>query len=234
MSIAVISDLHLGARPSTDRFAHDDGEFVRFLAFLERNFERIVLLGDVWETLTGGLPHRPAEELRLARKRHRALADYFRRPKFSYVHGNHDLVAGRVDGALDELRLRRSGLRLSFVHGHQSDRLVMKARAISEAGVWLGGWLRRARLGAAYDLFDRLDRVRSQHRSDAPTGVETWAVDHARRTEADVIVTGHTHMARRSEHGRHLFMNSGSCSDGKLSFLSLEPAAGRFEVHHSY
>lgn len=53
MEIAIISDLHIGSGDQTDRFGHDDYEFLRFLDFLESNFSRIVLLGDVFETLTG-------------------------------------------------------------------------------------------------------------------------------------------------------------------------------------
>ena len=56
MNIAVISDLHLGSDDATDSFGHDDAEFLRFLGFLEGNFERIVLLGDIWETLTSRCP----------------------------------------------------------------------------------------------------------------------------------------------------------------------------------
>jgi UDP-2,3-diacylglucosamine pyrophosphatase LpxH len=52
VNIAVISDLHLGNEDGVDSFGHLDSEFLRFLAFLENNFERVVLLGDVWETLT--------------------------------------------------------------------------------------------------------------------------------------------------------------------------------------
>ena len=51
MEIAVISDLHLGTGGAADGFGHDDAEFLRFLSFLERNFERVILLGDIWETL---------------------------------------------------------------------------------------------------------------------------------------------------------------------------------------
>ena len=64
MEIAVISDLHLGTGGAADGFGHDDGEFLKFLSFLEKNFEKVVLLGDVWETLTGALPGDPAAELR--------------------------------------------------------------------------------------------------------------------------------------------------------------------------
>lgn len=235
MSIAVISDLHLGARESTDLFGHDDSEFIGFLRHLERNFQRIVLLGDIWETLAGPLPRAHEEELRLARSRHRELAAYLKRPRFTYVHGNHDLVARKVDGAPGEVRLRSRGVRFLFAHGHQSDALVMRARPLSELGVCLGGWIRRAGMQAAYKLLSRLDELRSNHVSaERISRVESWAVDHARRAEADVVVTGHTHRARRAEHGNTLFLNSGSCSEGKISFLSLDPRAGRYDVHDSY
>jgi predicted phosphodiesterase len=235
VSIAVISDLHLGARPATDSFGHEDGEFLRFLRFLERNFERVVLLGDIWETLTGALPHRPSEELRLARERHPELAAQLRRPIYTFVHGNHDLVASHVDDAPSELRLRSGGVRLLFAHGHQGDALVMKARPVSELGVWLGGWIRRAGMHAAYKLLDRLDQ-RHFHDAEAakPSRVERWAVGRAADVDADIVVTGHTHVACTAEHGRHLFLNSGSCSEGRISYLSIEPRLGRYLVHTSY
>ncbi len=235
MSIAVISDLHLGARPSTDSFGHEDGEFLRFLRFLERNFERVVLLGDIWETLTGGLPHRAAEELRLARERHPEIAARLRHPKYTFVHGNHDLVTGRVDGAPSELRIRRGGVRVLFAHGHQGDALVMKARPVSELGVWLGGWIRRAGMHAAYKLLDGLDQ---QHAHDAPEGkasaVERWALERAAGVEADVVVTGHTHVACNVERGDRVFLNSGSCSKGRISYLSIEPRLGSYRIHTSF
>lgn len=235
MSIAVISDLHLGARPATDSFGHEDGEFLRFLDFLERNFERIVLLGDIWETLTSTLPNGHAEELRLARENHREIAKRLRRPPYVYVHGNHDMIAAEMDSAPSEYRMFYGGMRFTFAHGHQSDSLVMNARPVSEIGVWLGGWIRRAGMQAAYRVFDQLDRLRSQEdEPDRPTRVERWAVEHAAHIESDVVITGHTHIARVKEHGSRMFLNSGSCSEGRISFLSLEPRRGRYEVHDSY
>lgn len=234
MSIAVISDLHLGARTSTDSFGHDDSEFIRFLRFLEQNFQRVVLLGDIWETLTTPLPRGHAEELRQARQRHRELAAYLARPRFTYIHGNHDLIAGKVDGVPGELQMKERGVRLLFAHGHQSDALVMRARPLSEIGVCLGGWIRRAGLHAAYKVLSKLDDFRSEHSSDKASKVESWAIQHARQQGADVVVTGHTHRGRVSEHGSRLFLNSGSCSEGKISFLSLDPGKGRYAIHDSY
>src|SRR6201986_952947 len=120
MEIAVISDLHLGTRDAADGFGHDDGEFLKFLSFLEKNFEKVVLLGDVWETLTGALPGDPAAELRRARESHPEIAARFERQNYLYVHGNHDMIAGAV-GAPDELILDTGKTRILFTHGHQND-----------------------------------------------------------------------------------------------------------------
>ena len=56
----------------------------------------------------------------------------------------------------------------------------------------------------------------------------------ASERELDIVVTGHTHRAMRSEHGSRLFLNSGTCSEGKLSFLSMDTSLGAFAVHSSY
>jgi hypothetical protein len=44
VDIAVISDLHLGSDDPSDSFGHDAAEFLRFLTYLESNFEQVVLL----------------------------------------------------------------------------------------------------------------------------------------------------------------------------------------------
>ena len=77
MKLAVISDLHLGAGDLADGFGHDDGDFLRFLTFLERNFERVILLGDIWETLQSRRLGSAREELLLARATHPEIARRF-------------------------------------------------------------------------------------------------------------------------------------------------------------
>jgi predicted phosphodiesterase len=232
MHVAVISDLHLGARDAPDSFRHDDAEFLGFLRFLESNFEKIVLLGDVWETLTGPLPGSPAAELERARRGHPEIARRFRGHEYTYVHGNHDLIAGRVDHAPEELSLTADGVRLVFTHGHQTDSL---ARFWSEIGVWLGGWIRRAGFAPLYELFAWLDSKRTDISADpARCPFQRWAVGLAKLRTADVVVTGHTHFAARAEHGQRLFLNSGSCSEGKFSYLSLDTRRGQYRVHDSW
>jgi predicted phosphodiesterase len=233
MHLAVISDLHLGRRGPTDGFGHDDGEFLGFLAHLERNFERIVLLGDIWETLTGTFLGDQAGELKAAQEAHPELAARFRFNKYLHVHGNHDLVS-RHFGVPEEITLRADGVRLLFTHGHQSDPLVADRQQASEFGVWLGGWLRRLRLSPVYRLANALDTMRGGVSLDATrcSFQRAW-MGRAAHRDVDVMVTGHTHLATRAEHGARLFLNSGSCSEGQLSFLAMDTRRGNYSVHTS-
>lgn len=235
MQIAVISDLHLGAGGAADGFGHDDADFLRFLAHLERNFEKIVLLGDIWETLTGRLPGDPAAELDAARASHPEISRRFARKQYVYVHGNHDLVAGATEAAPDEIVLQADGMRLLFTHGHQNDGLIEKRRWLSELGVWVGGWIRRLGLDAVYRLFAALDERRSGVSPDSTRcAFQKWAMGMAAHRDVDVVVTGHTHLATRAEHGSRLFLNSGTCSEGNLSFLSLDTRRGCYGVHSGW
>jgi predicted phosphodiesterase len=235
MNIAVISDLHLGPGGPTDAFGHDDRDFLRFLSFLEANFERIVLLGDIWETLTGVWPGKPLERLFAARRAHPEIAERLERSQYTYVHGNHDLVAGSALGAPEELTIDADGTRVVFTHGHHHDLIVQRARWLSELGVWLGAWIRRIGLSPLYRLFQRLDSARGGVTLDpARCPFQRWAIGVATLRRADVVVTGHTHLATRAEHRRGLFLNSGSCSEGAYSFLALDTRRSVFCVNSSW
>ncbi|MGM0577468.1 MAG: metallophosphoesterase family protein [Myxococcota bacterium] len=232
MEIAVISDLHLGRGDASDRFGHDDGSFLRFLDFLERNFERIVLLGDVWETLAGRRPFAQVEELRAARAAHPEIAARFRRPAYTYLHGNHDLVAAHVDAAADELVLRADGVRVLFTHGHLYDWIVQRARWASETAVWLGGWLLRLGLAPVFHAFEYAERLLAGvSENPRECTFQRFALSHAHRREADVVVTGHTHRGVRAEHGDRLYLNSGSCARGHFSYLALDTRSGSYGIH---
>jgi predicted phosphodiesterase len=234
MKLAVISDLHLGSGDWADGFGHDDGDFLRFLTFLERNFERVILLGDIWETLQSRRLGTPREELALARATHAEIADRFRHPQYCYVHGNHDIVAGLL-GVPDEVSIEADGVRLLFTHGHQNDDLIQRRQWLSDLGVWLGGWIRRVGFKAFYRLCAKIDEARGGLSLDGTRcAFQRWAVGEAARREFDVVVTGHTHLAARAEHGSRLFLNSGSCSEGKLSFLSIDTRRGDYRVNYGY
>jgi predicted phosphodiesterase len=235
VNITVISDLHLGSEDVTDSFGHEDGEFLRFLSFLERNFERIVLLGDIWETLTMHCPWRARSGLREARARHPEIASRFSHPKYTYIHGNHDFVAAEVDGAPEQWSLEANGKRLLFMHGHHHDRLIRAARQLAEFGVCIGGWIRRAGFHGLYQQLCRLEQARFESTADAEQcSFRSWALDVAGQAGADIVVTGHTHLPSVSQHGPRMFLNSGSCSRGRFNFLALDTRTDVYAVHHSF
>lgn len=235
MQVAVISDLHLGHGDRADGFGHHDSEFLRFLSFLERNFERIVLLGDIWETLANERLGGHAASLSRARGAHAEIASRFERSNYTYIHGNHDLVAADVDSAPEEFLIDAHGTRVLFTHGHHHDVLFRKGRWLSELGVWMGGWIRRLRLSTLHDVLTHLDNNAGGVSDDHERCTfQRWAVAAAKARDADIVVTGHTHRATSAEHGNHVFMNSGSCAAGNYSFLSLDTAAGAYAVNSSW
>ncbi|MCB9730423.1 MAG: metallophosphoesterase family protein [Deltaproteobacteria bacterium] len=235
MRIAVISDLHLGRRDAADRFGHDDTDFLRFLRFLEQSFERIVLLGDIFETLTSPRPFGHVAELRAARAAHSEISRRFERDCYTFVHGNHDLVAGHVEGAPDELMLRLEGTRVLFTHGHIYDWLVRHARWLSESGAWLGGALLRRGMDPLFRLFNGVDGLLSGvSKNPERCGFQQVAMLSARARDADIVVTGHTHVGVRAEHGDRLFLNSGSCAEGAFSYLAMDTAQGSYSVQRSW
>ena len=235
VKIAVISDLHLGGGDRADRFGHDDAEFLRFLDFLEANFERIVLLGDIYETLTSPRPGRQLAALKQSKTAHGELVARFDRAPYRYIHGNHDLVTAHVDNAPSGLHIEANGTRILFTHGHAYDWITQNARWLSEWSVWAVGWMMRMGLTPVAKGLDSLDNLLTGvSRDPEKCGFQKWAVNLARRHNADIVVTGHTHIASRAEHGDRLFLNSGSCAQGNYSFLSLDTSLGNFGIQSSF
>ena len=232
MQIAVISDLHLGTGGATDEFGHDDADFLKFLNFLEGNFEKILLLGDIWETLTAPSPARQLEQYHAARAAHREISERFSGRKYQYVHGNHDLVAGVKLGVPAEHLIVDGGVRLLFSHGHQGDGLCSTARPVSEFAVWLGAWIRRLGLHWFYRYLAKIEHIRTSNAGDCR--VRRWALHQAEARDIDVVITGHTHVPVCEESGSTLFLNSGTCAQGMTSFLSLDTKRGDYRVNVGY
>lgn len=231
MEIAVLSDLHIGRGDSADRFRHAESDFLRFLRHLESSHDRIILLGDIYETLASSRLGRAEHALRAAQQAHPRIAERFASSKYTYLHGNHDLVAGRALGAPEELTLSVDGQRLLFMHGHQFDRILQRARWLESLGVWAAGWLMRLGLQKLYDLSERLHadaRGAKPQAEECP--FQAWAVGTAAARGADIVITGHTHIATRAEHDGHLFLNSGTCIGRRFSFVHIDTRNRRYEV----
>jgi predicted phosphodiesterase len=234
VKIAVLSDLHLGASGRVDRFGHDDAQFLRFLDFLEGSFERIVLLGDVLELLHGTLPGFFRQQVERVRAAHPAIFARIMGPRYTYVHGNHDLASGRLLGAPSELVIDAGTTRLLFLHGHQADFIVRNVYAFSAFCSWVGGMIERmvgARLARA---LDDVDHLLFKVATEGACPFQAWAIQQAVRASTDVVVTGHTHRAVVATHGDRIFMNSGTCSRGNYDFLAIDTDRGDYQVVNGF
>lgn len=226
MKVAVISDLHLGRGDKTDLFWHDDHEFVMFLKYLEHNFEKIVLLGDIYETLAAK-PWQQLKEIQIIREAHPEIVRRFSRPQYDFVVGNHDIVLLKHD-ALEELNLEADGVRLHFRHGHKFDWMFQHIPWLPELGVWLGFMFARWGFDWFYRVGDQIDQWFSS--KDGPAPFERWAIDIiAPSQNADIIVTGHTHHGMMSRHDSRLFLNSGACYKGKVSWLAIDTKSDTYQ-----
>lgn len=241
MNIAVISDLHLGTGRA-DLFGHEESRFLKFLDHLEHNFERVVLLGDIYETLSVG-PRSQVRELARAKDAHKAIAARFERPMYRYLHGNHDLVAGVIDDRPDALHLQVDGQRIAFLHGHQFDWVVKKARFVSEWSAWLAAWVVRLGLTPILKATAVVERLVMGVEAGAPSDptrlpkpdrFQRAAMSWAAAQGIDIVVTGHTHQGLVAPHGDRLFLNSGSCAEGRFSYLSMDTSVGRYTVETAW
>jgi predicted phosphodiesterase len=86
-----------------------------------------------------------------------------------------------------------------------------------------------------YRRLDALDQARSAISAEAERcSFQAWAMGMASRARADIVVTGHTHVPRATEHGAGMYLNSGSCSRGRFTYLALETRRDVYSVHHAW
>lgn len=234
MKIAALSDFHIGARGYTDEFHHDEATFDEFLAGLEATHERIVLVGDIYQTEHDLLLGRKAAARQLARAQARMprLAARMRGPAYVYVHGNHDAVSRHVLGAHELLRLEADGFVALFIHGHQFDPVFRRAYTAARAATWLTGRMRRVGLRPLAQWFEGRDIAIKHKRFGHAAGPYAAAARALLREHAaDVVVMGHTHVPHLHALPEGRVVNTGSCSRRKFMHVSIDTAARTVEVH---
>jgi predicted phosphodiesterase len=233
--VAALSDFHIGVRNYRDGFGHDGGAFSRFLDQLEREHDHIVLLGDIYQTDHALMPNRPAARKHLLRAMARVetLARRWSEPPYEYVFGNHDEVARDVLGAVETLVLGDERLTLLFTHGHQYDPIACKSPFFAKAGTWFTGQLRALGLRPVAAQFERTDIKAKHARFRGPEGPYARAGQClAHYHDAHVVVMGHTHVAGLTRlGGERLLANTGSCSAGRLNYVSIDTRAGKVTAY---
>jgi UDP-2,3-diacylglucosamine pyrophosphatase LpxH len=245
MRVAALSDFHIGVSSRADSFGHREECFLRLLDELEATHDRIVVLGDVFQTDHGWVWGRSSQrrQLHRASKRVARLAARLQEPGYLYVFGNHDRVAETELGAREWVRLEADGLAMLFIHGHQLDPLLTTIRPLSNLSTYLMGRLRFFGLKRGADWFERWDVDLKNRRYGEPDGpYARGAARLAALHSVDVVCMAHTHCAclislvdgarfraegapgdmGRVEPGERLMANTGACRLGAWSHVSID------------
>lgn len=229
MRIAVISDIHLGRGDETDRFGHEAPQFHAFLDHLEQVGERIVLLGDVLDTHHGRIPFAFEREARIVCAAHCSLSDRLLSGRYDVVFGNHDSVLAKRPGVREEMVFYADGYRILMIHGHQFDRLLSCSAGICALGNWLGGVAQRHGIRGALSFLDFIDDFANGVTRDRSERYRRIAVALARRRGFNVIVLGHLHKLEKHEEQGVIYLNTGSCLEGKFEYVLIDTKSGVME-----
>lgn len=233
MRIAAISDLHIGAYARSDSFGHAQDAFLRLLDGLEASHDRIVLLGDIYQTDHGWVPGLGAARRLLdhARERVSALSRRWSESQYLWVHGNHDPVTAAELGAQTEIILGEPGARALFTHGDVFDPTIRSIPRLSQIGTWFAGRTRALGLISFAEYLEDQDvNIKADQHLAAAGPYATGASSLMARHEVNVVVMGHTHVPQRQELTGGVLANTGTCSRGRFMGVSVDTSTG--EVQH--
>lgn len=233
MRLAVLSDIHLGADPRVDEFGHEPEVFVQFLSTVEDQCDQIILNGDVLEGLRGKKLGQTAQrnEVFAAAARYDDLLRRLQGTKYNWLSGNHDPSIAEL-GIPQHRLMHIDGSVLLFEHGHQFDRIEKLAPGLSPLVNWYNAWMNRWTGRDAdeglYELEAWLLGLRDDPNADH---FQRKAMKAALFDEADVIVVGHTHKGGVWKHPEAIYANSGTCSLGRLEWLTIDTEIQSISFH---
>ena len=235
MQIAVLSDLHLGRKNALDQFYRNpdaEHKLNSLLIRLEKSVDKIVLLGDIFETLRGKFPGQSSELKKILKSYPFIARRVMEDPRYFLIQGNHDLVTGKVLNARETLILKDGETSICFFHGHQVDPWYgSKLRTlVCNLGIWAGGRLEAAGMDITRGG-NLKSKAKSKNNQWLPERFEELSVKFANKMGCDVAVTGHSHHPMKVEYDNGLFLNSGTWVAGREELVLIDTSAGLYEVH---
>ena len=238
MQIAVLSDLHLGRKDKLDQFSRNPGAeqaLYDLLFNLETSVDKIVLLGDIFETLRGRTLNVRKELEHILKMYPLITKKILEDDKYILISGNHDAVTTKALNAPDWIRLKDHGTSISFFHGHQFDPFVADfwTQNFETVGVWLGGGLERFGLDITRkgNLSSKLKALADQWKVGK---FERLAAAMGEDLKSDLVVTGHSHHPMKVEFDNTLFLNSGTRVAGRQDMIILDTSNQEYEVYKQY
>lgn len=212
VNTVIISDIHLGsevARPKEVK-----------LLLQEYTFERLILLGDIFDDLN----------FNRLKKDHWNLLSYIRKlsnPERNievvWVEGNHDEGLSEIMSHLigidvyKEYMWEHEGKKFLAIHGHQFDRFLNENVIISNVSSYI--YLKLQKWSREKQKFPRYIKRKSKGWLRLSHKVADGAINYAREREADTVICGHTHLILNKEHNGVKYYNTGCWTDIPSSYI---------------
>ena len=227
MRIATFGDLHLGHTPVLDKFLGEEDLLLRLDDHLSRTHDRIILMGDIYQTDYGSYPGSRSEVLEAILKRYSRIVGRWSTAAHYSLFGNHDLITQKLLGNLKQIHLLKDNWGIWLTHGHQFDPFIGDERRLPFVGTWMIGGLRR--LGFIW-LADFLEGRFYNWGQRVSKALEMAAVMALHRGKNNVIVMGHSHQMACLPMGRGVYVNSGACTPDSLRYVSIDTSRRVVEV----
>ena len=210
----IVSDIHLGSPVSR---AEALSALLR-----EHTFQRLILLGDVFENLKFDRLHPAHWELV---RTIQALSKASSEVEVVWIEGNHDEGLCRRGMELlgqpvvEEFVWEAGGTKFVALHGHQFDSLVAERPLLTEVGSHLNQALQK--LDHRDLRLSRWAKRMSKKLSGQSAKVAEKATAYGQEQRADYVFCGHTHLAMTAQAGSVRYINTGCWTDIPSTFVGI-------------
>lgn len=229
MRIATFGDLHLGPNIFSDRFQNDEEHLLRFDDHLRGSHDRIVLVGDIFQTDYGSRPGSRPEVLEAAMERYPRISNRWNSASCALIYGNHDAVIQERMRAAKEIFLNDNGSRIWLTHGHHFDPLISEG-PIPFAFSWMMGQFRRMGRRSLADFLEGQFFTTCQQMARSLGSPMCAAQNALLLGQYDIVIMGHTHQPDCVRFGNGVYANSGACLPNQLGYISIDTLTKRVEL----
>ncbi|MBE7411084.1 MAG: UDP-2,3-diacylglucosamine diphosphatase [Leptospiraceae bacterium] len=213
----MISDIHIG----DEKFEKNLSGFEEFLDYLERNFDEIVLLGDIIETYWCVFPWQTAKIYKRNLEKYNRITKRFSENPYIFLSGNHDNIAYRKWKIPYRYSKEIDGMKILFTHGHELDTVYRNYFTVKfvELFMWAGYRLKKMGFPFLYDYGYKVD-----HKNNVENGGIQYtlaAKKYIVEEKFNLVVMGHTHVEKIVSFGNGKYINSGDCLTRKM-FVAID------------
>lgn len=227
MRIATFGDVHLGHIAVLDKFMGKEERLLRLDDHLARTHDRIILMGDIYQTDYGSYPGSRSDVLESILTRYARIVGRWQAGHCDSLFGNHDLITKKFLGNVKQIRLKKDNWHIWLTHGHQFDPFIGDEGHLPFFVTWMIGGLRRLGFTRLADFLEGPLYNWGQRFFQALELAAARALHHGNN---DVIVMGHSHQTVCLPIGRGVYVNSGACVPDSLRYASIDTARRSVEV----